>query len=280
MKSVVTKSPEQKEYEWKPKRHGKITASTLPDLMKTGKGTPYGKAFFDALYLVRYERRTGVTRENGNNKNFDWGHDNEPLAVEWVRTQSMYEVKSCTTDFESIIFNEPFAGFGDSPDFYVYGSDGKIRALGEIKCPISQGKIETLQFLNEITDKDEYYWQFLGHFVGIPSVDTLYYVVYDGYTNTGRIVAMYRKEHVDNIRKLTERIRFANELVECSLKTGFDLPACIELATAICPLRFQIEELKPNTKGNVPVQNQIRKLKKEINKLIAEEKAYSQHTIN
>lgn len=280
MKAIAIKSPEQREYEWKEKRRGKITSSTLPDLMKAGKGTPYGKAFFDALYLVRYERRTGITRENGSNKAFDWGHENEPLAIEWIRTQLIDEIKSCTTDFPDIVFNEPFSGFGDSPDFYVIGANGEIKALGEIKCPMNQGKIETLQFFREITDKDEYYWQFLGHFVGMPSVDTLYYVVYDGYTNTGRIVAMYREEHADNIRKLTERIRFADALVECSLKTVFDLPGCIELAASVCPLRCQIEELKPGAKGNVPVQNQIRKLKKEISKLISEQKAYSQHSIH
>lgn len=280
MKSVATKSPEQKEYEWREKRHGKITSSTLPDLMKTGKGTPFGKAFFDALYLVRYERRTGVTCENGSNKAFDWGHENEPLAVEWVRTQLMDEVMSCTTDFPDIVFNEPFAGFGDSPDFYVIGSDGTVKALGEIKCPMSQSKIESLQFLTEITDKDEYYWQFLGHFVGMPTVDALYYVVYDGYNNDGRMVAMYREEHADNIRKLTDRIIFADELVVCSLKTGKDFPDCIELATDTLTLRRQIEELKPRAKGNVPIQNQIRKLKKEIRKMIENEKAYLQHTIN
>lgn len=271
---LETKSPEQKEYEWKARRHGKITASTLPDLMKAGKGTPYGKSFFDALYLVRYERRTGITRENGSNKAFDWGHENEPLAVEWVRSQLMDEVRSCTTDFPNIVFNEPFAGFGDSPDFYVYGTDGTIKALGEIKCPMSQGKIESLQFFKEITDKDEYYWQFLGHFVGMPSVETLYYVVYDGYNNDGRIVAMYREEHADNIQKLTDRIKFADELVECSLKTGLDLPECIELAANTVTLRMQIDALTPKSKGNVPVKNQIHKLKKDL------KKAYSQHTIN
>ena len=47
------KSSEQKEFEWKEKRRGKITASTLPDLMKAGKGCPFGKAALDAMYLVR-----------------------------------------------------------------------------------------------------------------------------------------------------------------------------------------------------------------------------------
>lgn len=267
MNTYTNKSPEQKEREWKAKRHGKITASTLPDLMKSGKGTPYGKAFFDALYLVRYERRTGITRENGACKAFDWGHENEPLAVEWVRTQLLDEIKSCTTDFPSIVFNEPFAGFGDSPDFYTYGSNGKVKALGEIKCPMSQGKIETLQFLKEITEKDEYYWQFLGHFVGMPDVDRLYYVIYDGYVNDGRMIEMHRADHEENIQKLTERIKFADTLVECSLKTGIDLPGCVEIATAILPLRLQIDELTPKSIGNVPVKNQIWRLKKEIHKI-------------
>lgn len=280
MKSETIKSPEQKEYAWKAKRHGKITSSTLPDLMKAGKGTPYGKAFFDALYLVRYERRTGITRENGACKAFDWGHENEPLAVEWVRSQLIDEVKSCTTDFPDIVFNEPFAGFGDSPDFYVYGLDGKIKALGEIKCPMSQGKIETLQFLNEINEKDEYYWQFLGHFVGMSDVDVLYYVIYDGYTNNGRIIEMHRAEHEANIQKLADRIRFADALVDCSLKTGLDFPECIEAATVILPLRLEIEVLTKQAKGNVPIQNQIRRIKKEIRKIIASKKACSQHTIN
>lgn len=101
------KSSEQKEIEWKEKRRGKITASTLPDLMKAGKGCPFGKGALDAMYLVRYERRTGTMRENGSNKAFDWGHENEPLAVEWVRSQLMNEIKSCTTDFKDIVFNEP-----------------------------------------------------------------------------------------------------------------------------------------------------------------------------
>lgn len=46
------KSSEQKEIEWKEKRRGKITASTLPDLMKAGKSCPFGKGALDAMYLV------------------------------------------------------------------------------------------------------------------------------------------------------------------------------------------------------------------------------------
>ena len=145
---------------------------------------------------------------------------------------------------------------------------------------MSQGKIESLQFLNEINEKDEYYWQFLGHFVGMPDVDVLYYVIYDGYTNNGRIIEMHRADHEANIQKLADRIRFADTLVNCSLKTALDFSECIEAATVILPLRLEIEVLTKQAKGNVPVQNQIRRIKKEIRKIIASKKAYSQHTIN
>ena len=261
------KSSEQKEFEWKEKRRGKITASTLPDLMKAGKGCPFGKAALDAMYLVRYERRTGMMRENGSAKAFDWGHDNEPLAVEWVRTQLMNEIKSCTTDFKDIVFNEPFEGFGDSPDFYVYGFDGKVIALGEIKCPMSQGKIESLQFGNTIDEKDEYYWQFLGHFLGLTDVDKLYYVIYDGYVNDGRILEMNRADHVENIKKLYDRIRLASEMIDESIRSGLDLLDCVDKAKSVLELKIQIEALKPDAKNSVPIKNQIYKLRKEIRKL-------------
>jgi hypothetical protein len=269
------KSSEQKEIEWKEKRRGKITASTLPDLMKAGKGCPFGKAALDAMYLVRYERRTGMMRENGSNRAFDWGHENEPLAVEWVRSQLMNEIKSCTTDFKDIVFNEPFEGFGDSPDFYVYGFDGKVIALGEIKCPMSQGKIESLQFGNTIDEKDEYYWQFLGHFLGRPDVDKLYYVIYDGYTNEGRILEMNRANHADNIKKLYDRIRLASEMIDESIRSGLDLLDCVDKAKEVLKLKMQIEALKPEAKNSVPVKNQIYKIRKELRKLT--NKVPSQH---
>ena len=220
------------------------------------------------MYAVRYERRTGTMRENGSNKAFDWGHENEPLAVEWVRSQLMNEIKSCTTDFKDIVFNEPFEGFGDSPDFYVYGFDGKVIALGEIKCPMSQGKIESLQFGNTIDEKDEYYWQFLGHFLGRPDVDKLYYVIYDGYTNEGRILEMNRADHADNIKKLYDRIRLASEMIDESIRSGLDLLDCVDKAKAVLELKMQIEALKPEAKNSVPVKNQIYKIRKELKKLI------------
>lgn len=264
------KSAEQKEHEWKLKRCGKITASVLPDLMTSGRAKDdlFGAKALAVMYITRYERRTKTLREQQSNKNFDWGHDNEPLAVEWVREQLPFStIRSCTTDFPEIVFNEPFEGFGDSPDFYVYGLDGKITAIGEIKCPVGQAKIEELRFLHSIDEKTEYYWQFLGHFIGKPDVGTLYYVIYDGYQNDGRIIEMHRADHAANIAKLTERIKLADTIIEASIKLDKDFKECLSIAQNILPIRLEIEELKPYAKGNVPVQNQITRLKKQIKKL-------------
>ena len=235
------KSAEEKEFEWHLKRCGKITASTLPDLMTSGRAKDdlFGMKALSVMYLTRYERRTKTLREQQSNKNFDWGHNNEPLAIEWVRDQLPFStIKSCTTDFNKIVFNEPFKGFGDSPDFYVYNTKGKVTAVGEIKCPIGQAKIEELQFLKVIDEKTEYYWQFLGHFVGKPDVDTLYYVIYDGYQNDGRIIEMKRADHTENIAKLTDRIRLAHEVIDASIKLKLDFKECIEIAQKVVPIRL------------------------------------------
>lgn len=220
-------TPEEKEFIWKEKRRGKITASVLPDLMTKGRGKDelFGQKSLSVLYPIRYERRTGVTRESASNKNFEWGHENEPLAIEWIRSQLINGVKSCSDDFEEIVFNEPFPGFGDSPDFYVYGPDGvTVTAIGEIKCPVGQGKIEELQFLSTISKSTEYYYQFLGHFIGRPDVNTLYYVVYDGYLNDGRIIEMSRSDHIAEIQEVTDRIKLAHDLINDSLELDKDFP--------------------------------------------------------
>ena len=149
----------------------------------------------------------------------------------------------------------------------MYGVSGNLTAVGEIKCPVGQAKIEELRFLKVIDEKTEYYWQFLGHFIGKPEVDTLYYVIYDGYQNDGRILEMHRADHAENIAKLAERIKLADTVIETSIKLDKDFKECLPIAQQILPIRLEIEELKPRAKGNVPVQNQITRLKKQIKKL-------------
>lgn len=261
------KSPEIKLYEWKEKRRGKITSSILPDLMQNGKGSPFGTKAIAQMCALRYERRTGLTRESPSGKALDWGNENEPIAVDWLRYQLMNGVQSCSADFEDIVFNEPFEGFGDSPDAYVYDFDGAESAIVEIKCPMSQEKIEALQFQESIDEKSEYYYQFIGHFIGKPDIDKLYYLIFDGYTHDGKIIEMNRADHLANIQSCIDRIRLCHEAVNESLRSGKEFNNCINNAKEVLSIKLQIESLKPESKGCVPVQNQIYRLRKELKRL-------------
>jgi len=262
------KSPELKEYEWREKRRGKITASVLPDLMQAGRGKIFGTKAIEAMFAIRYERRTGIVRESTSSKAMDWGNQNEPLAVEWLRSQFMQHIESCSHDCEDIVFNEPLPGFGDSPDAYMYDFEGVRDAVIEIKCPISQSKIEALQLLKSVTKDTEYYWQFIGHFIGSPDVDTLYCAIYDAYRNRGQILEMKRADHVEAIQEATERIRLCNEVIDESLRSGRDFESCVDKAQKVLVMRMQIESLKTGAKGSVPVQNEIYRLKRELKRLI------------
>jgi hypothetical protein len=201
-----------KKERWKAKRVGKITASTLPDLMKGGKGVPWGETSKKVLYPIKYERRTGLTREHNDNiYQFKFGHENEPRAIAWLKRNGYPDIK-CSDDFEDIIFNQPFEGFGDSPDF----TGDKI--VGEIKCHLDQGKIE--KYRDELTvihDKHENYYQFIGHFIGDPEAEACLFVSYDAYADDAHVVKMYRKDHLVNIDKVIARIKDANKVLDAAI---------------------------------------------------------------
>lgn len=201
-----------KEARWKAKRVGKITSSTLPDLMKGGKGVSWGETAKKVLYPVKYERRTGLMREPKDYiKNFQWGKEHEPSAIEWLRKNGYPDIVH-SDDFEDIIFNEPFEGFGDSPDF-----EGK-KLVGEIKCHIDQGLIEMMREEKAIHDKQSWYWQIIGHFVGAPEAEKLVFLSYDPYADDGHVIETLRENHLANIDKLTQRIKDANRVIDAALR--------------------------------------------------------------
>ena len=78
---------------------------------------------------------------------------------------------------------------------------------------------------------------------------------------------MNRADHVENIKKLYDRIRLASEMIDESIRSGLDFLGCVNKAKEILDLKLQIETLKPDAKNSVPVKNQIYKLRKEIRKL-------------
>lgn len=209
-KFIVT--DKSKEARWLAKRAGKFTSSTLDNLMKGGRGSvEWGETAKDVLYGVKYERRTGLMRESKDFvKNFIFGKEHEPEAFEWLKANGYPDLKN-SDDFDDIIFHEAVKGHGDSPD--AVGE----KIVVEIKCNVDQAKFEKLRELKTIHDKSEYYWQFLGHFLGMPEAETLVYCMYDAYNNDGHIVEMPRKDHLANIERLEKRIKDASAVVDAAL---------------------------------------------------------------
>ena len=174
----------ERELRWRKARVGCITSSGLAGLMKSGRGkdNSWGDTAISYMYEKRYERVRSKSVRNEDNKNFRWGHEQEPMALAWLRENTMWNVKGCTDDFVDIVFIRPFpdVAFGDSPDFYAYDEDGVLFAVGEIKCLASQEKFDKYTLCTREELIGEYRDQFVGHLLAHPEVDRLLYVIYDG----------------------------------------------------------------------------------------------------
>ena len=161
-----------REQNWHKQRCGKITSSSLAKLMTKGKkeGVMWGEKAIEKLYEKLYELEFDCPIRNESNSNFRWGHEQEPIAIEWLRQNTMYKIQHCSEDFDEIrITNGGIDDFGDSLDFLA---DGVI--LGEIKCLVSQAKFAKIKRSTKADVVGEYMYQFLGHFLGNPQSDRLY----------------------------------------------------------------------------------------------------------
>jgi hypothetical protein len=167
----------EREKQWHQNRCGKVTSSSLAKLLTKGtKGRLWGDTAVNYLYEKLYELENNKPIRNESNANFRWGHEQEPLAIEWLRANTMYDIKHCSEDFDEIRFTSGGVDdFGDSLDFLA---DDVI--LGEIKCLVSQAKFAKYKRCTKADVVDEYADQFCGHFLGNPKSDRLLYLVYDG----------------------------------------------------------------------------------------------------
>lgn len=231
-----------RERNWHERRLGKITSSCLSDLMTKGtKGSMWGKTAISYLYEKLYERRTGRPIRNSSNRNFEFGHTNEPLAIEWLRENLPYTIKHCSSDEDfpnGVVFcDDVIEGFGDSPDFYASDSVGgadNFHIVGEAKCLASQGKFEMISRSTRADVVDEYCEQFVGHFIGNPQCDKLLYICYDGNDENDEfdeasdlmasdraVVFIYdRSEFEGRIAEVMERISEANAALNEAMVTG------------------------------------------------------------
>ena len=220
----------EREKKWHQNRCGKITSSSLAKLLTKGtKGRLWGDTSINYLYEKLYELENNKPIRNESNANFRWGHEQEPLAIEWLRANTMYDIKHCSEDFEEIRFTSGgVEDFGDSLDFLA---DDVI--LGEIKCLVSQAKFAKYKRCTKADVVDEYAEQFFGHFLGNPESDRLLYLVYDGQSDEDEldtidpldprrgILFEYSREEFDGIAEVAkERIRTGMAAVRRSLETG------------------------------------------------------------
>ena len=135
---------DQNSEEWLALRVGKFTASTFADLFMDRKTAGYQKA----IIKVAYERVTGESEEQYNNKWMQRGHEKEPFARENYELQTFNSVEDAGF-FEYDDFT------GASPDAKIIGQNGGC----EFKCP-------SFQIYNEYLETGKlpkaYYWQIHG----------------------------------------------------------------------------------------------------------------------
>lgn len=177
-----------KELAWLKKRSTRITSSGLAKLNQGGRGKSeiFGKVAIDYIDDIVFQIREGDLIDEVNAWQMDFGKDNEPLAINWLRENFMEEIKSGLTDFgDEILFMCPSESFGDSSDALAYQND-EVIAWVEIKCPANKKKAcnLTLPTVTLADVVDEYRDQFIGHFIGNPECDKGWYVIYNAHVNT------------------------------------------------------------------------------------------------
>ena len=220
----------EREIRWHQIRCGKCTSSKNSDLLtRASKTAAWGKTATKYLYAKRKELRTGVPAHQDDNKNFRAGRESEPMAIEWMRANTMYDIKHCSVDFDEIRVTS--GGIDDYLDSLDFIADDKF--IGEIKCIQSDEKFEYMTLCTKADVVDEYKEQFAGHFLGNPEYDKLLYLVYRAQEDEdemdvlnpldksrGIIFEYHRSEFEGLIEEIKERVRIGMAAVRRSLLTG------------------------------------------------------------
>jgi hypothetical protein len=217
---------------WKKKRLKRITSSKMKIFLTPGKkvNEHFGKTAIAYLVQIKGQRRTGESFEKELDIfNFRWGKEHEPRAFELA--QEKYKGIISGTQANEIIFRTYGEIFGDSPDF-----ESEV-LTGEIKCPVDRVKIEMERekIIWYTTAKNgersyhEYFWQFIGHFIGHPKAEKIVYVVYDAYTDVIYPHELQRNEVLGEIEQAEARLDFAESVLLMSEIEGRSNRPIIEI---------------------------------------------------
>lgn len=115
--------------EWHIARSGKVTASSVSNVLAKGKGDAKSKTREDYLIEIATEKLTGRPAAGGYFSDvMKWGLEQEPFA------RAAYEMHSgVLVDQVGFVLHPSIESAGMSPDGLV-GDDGLV----EIKCPLSK----------------------------------------------------------------------------------------------------------------------------------------------
>lgn len=151
------------EQDWKQARMGKITGSTLKDLI-VKRGTGKKKGFYQII-----ADRIAIPRDDENR--MDRGHRLEDEAIERFTKETG---KKVNTDLV-IWTRDDNDNIAISPDGYIVNKK-KVTEAVEVKCLNSASHVEAI-----ITGEypKEYHEQILQYFVVNDDLKTLYFVMYD-----------------------------------------------------------------------------------------------------
>jgi len=208
----------EREDRWMAGRVGKLTGSPAPKYMKETKTKYFGDTAITELLYTKYERRTGRRRHEVTCKNFDFGHENEPLAMDnWRKKHPDLELKSFSEDFEDVVTFSPMKNLMISPDGGVY-KDGKLIKIVEVKCNVAESSFEDMLDVDSIDDTHQYYWQFIAELASVPEVDELVWINYDAYGDELHEVSMFRKDHKKNIAKYLKKMKQANDYIDLCIE--------------------------------------------------------------
>ncbi len=198
---------EQKSDEWHQIRKGKITGTTLKDIM----GTP--KAREGAYYEIIAQRLTiGVESEYENP--MDRGNRLEPDALTMFEFEMDKQVER--TGF---VENDNNSQIGYSPDGLIVGRDDEDV---EVKCPGGKNYVK-MWLTNKVPD--EYYWQLVQAFIVNENLQKRYFVGYnpDISIHPIHIIEVTRESLLVDIGRAEEQQNEFLESVENTLSTLINL---------------------------------------------------------
>ena len=159
---IVFDKIEQGSIEWHELRYGKVSGSTLKDLMANDGKPVTENAIYTEILSACFENY--VYEESFKTKEMQRGNDLEPVARENYET-----IKNCTVNQIGFAQLSKYAGI--SPDGLV----GANKAI-EIKCPSAATHLKYMR--NPQTMVEQYIWQCVMYFVVFEDLEELDFISY------------------------------------------------------------------------------------------------------